>query len=103
MKYVVKSGDTLSKLAAQYLGSSDRYTKIMAVNPQILSPNLIKIGQTIEIPVATSVRSATSSLTSSSFNIKNYVEKLKDPKVATVVVLLGLGAFYLYQKNYRTA
>lgn len=95
MNYVVKAGDTLSKLAAKYLGDPSYYTKIMAVNPQILTPNLIKIGQTIKIPV--------SGTTPAKFDVKNYFEKLKDPKVATAVVLLGLGAIYLNTKKYKTA
>jgi LysM repeat protein len=51
MNYVVKPGDTLSKLAAQYLGDPSYYTKILAVNPDILTPSLIKVGQVVKIPV----------------------------------------------------
>jgi LysM repeat protein len=45
--YTIKPGDTLSKIAKQ-LGVS--LEDIIRVNPQITNPNLIKVGQTINIP-----------------------------------------------------
>jgi nucleoid-associated protein YgaU len=49
--YEVKSGDTLSKIAKQTLGDSNRYTEIFqANNDQIKDPNLIKPGQRLKIP-----------------------------------------------------
>ncbi len=49
--YVVKKGDTLSKISQQYYGDASLYTKIFEANRDILSdPNLIKIGQKLRIP-----------------------------------------------------
>jgi LysM repeat protein len=54
MKYIVKAGDTLSKIAAQYLGSASKYWDIVNVNPSITDPDYIEVGQIIEIPDAIS-------------------------------------------------
>jgi len=58
MKYVIKRGDTLGLIAAEYLGSSARYTEIVKANPQIVNPNIIDVGMEITIPNATSNISA---------------------------------------------
>jgi LysM repeat protein len=47
----VVDGDTLAKLAARYLGSSDRYGEIFAANRPLLStPDLLPIGVQLTIP-----------------------------------------------------
>ncbi len=52
--YTVKSGDTLSKISQQFLGSSGEYMKIFEANrDQLDNPDKIKVGQTLKIPVAT--------------------------------------------------
>jgi len=49
--YTVQSGDTLSKIAKQHLGSSDKYTAIFNINTDVLkNPDLIKVGQKLKIP-----------------------------------------------------
>lgn len=48
--YVVKSGDTLSKIAAKY---GTTYQKLAAYN-NIANPNIISVGQNIKIPKGTS-------------------------------------------------
>ncbi|MCK6585623.1 MAG: LysM peptidoglycan-binding domain-containing protein [Anaerolineales bacterium] len=48
--YVVKSGDTLGKIAAR-IGSN--VNAILAVNPQIKNANLIYVGQVINLPAGT--------------------------------------------------
>jgi nucleoid-associated protein YgaU len=49
----VSDGDTLSKLAVTYLGSSERYVEIYALNRDILTnPDLLPIGKTLKIPAA---------------------------------------------------
>ena len=45
--YVVQRGDTLNKIAAR-IGSS--LSNLLAVNPQIWNPNLIYVGQVINLP-----------------------------------------------------
>jgi len=51
--YVVKSGDSLSKIAQHYYGDAKAYSKIFEANRDILSnPDLIQPGQTLKIPRA---------------------------------------------------
>ena len=51
--YTVQPGDTLSKLAKQFLGNAGDYMKIFNANKDQLSdPNLIKVGQVLKIPKA---------------------------------------------------
>ncbi len=45
--YIVKPGDTLNKIAAEYTRT---VSSILAVNPQISNPNQLEIGQKIIIP-----------------------------------------------------
>ena len=49
--YTVKSGDTLSKIARDYLGNANDYMKIFEANKDQLSdPDTIKPGQVLKIP-----------------------------------------------------
>lgn len=49
--HVVKSGDTLSKIAADYYGDASLYPKIFEANRDILQdPNKIKPGQKLRLP-----------------------------------------------------
>ena len=49
--YTVKSGDTLSKIARDYLGNANEYMKIFEANKDQLSdPDKIKPGQVLKIP-----------------------------------------------------
>jgi nucleoid-associated protein YgaU len=49
--YTVKSGDTLSKIAKEYLGDANAYMKIFEANrDQLKNPDLIKPGQVLKIP-----------------------------------------------------
>ena len=51
--YTVKSGDTLSKIAKQYLGDANAYMKIFEANKdQLNDPDKIKPGQVLKIPTA---------------------------------------------------
>jgi nucleoid-associated protein YgaU len=47
--YTVKKGDTLYSIAKSRYGAGNQYTKITAANPG-LSPQSLKVGQTITIP-----------------------------------------------------
>jgi nucleoid-associated protein YgaU len=49
--YVVKKGDTLSKIALEYYGDAKLYPQIFDANRDILTdPNKIKVGQKLRIP-----------------------------------------------------
>jgi nucleoid-associated protein YgaU len=49
--YVVQSGDTLSKIARQFYGSTAKYTVIFEANREVIKdPDLIFPGQKIRIP-----------------------------------------------------
>ena len=49
--YTVKSGDTLSKIAKEHLGSASSYMKIFEANqPMLEDPDKIYVGQTLRIP-----------------------------------------------------
>jgi nucleoid-associated protein YgaU len=49
--YEVKSGDTLSAIAKQFLGDANAYPKIFEANREVIKdPNKIFVGQKIRIP-----------------------------------------------------
>lgn len=49
--YTVKPGDTLSKIAKEFLGSANDYMKIFDANKdQLTDPNKIQPGQVLRIP-----------------------------------------------------
>lgn len=49
--YVVRSGDTLSKISSRFYGTTSRYMEIYEANrDQLSSPTNIKVGQTLVIP-----------------------------------------------------
>ncbi len=51
--HTVKKGDTLSKLAAKYLGDAKRYPEIFKANqPMLTNPDQIDVGQVLRIPKA---------------------------------------------------
>jgi nucleoid-associated protein YgaU len=49
--YIVKAGDTLSKIAKEHLGDANAYMKIFNANKDQLSdPDRIKPGQVLKLP-----------------------------------------------------
>ena len=49
--YVVKPGDSLSKIAKEQLGNASRWPEIFELNKdQIKDPNLIRVGQELQLP-----------------------------------------------------
>ncbi len=49
--YVVKAGDSLSKIAGELLGDADRWKEIFEANKaQIKDPNVLNVGQELTIP-----------------------------------------------------
>lgn len=63
--YTVKSGDTLSKIALEQLGSASKYQYLAQING-ISNPNLIYVGQRIKLSGTTGSSSGGSSSSSSS-------------------------------------
>jgi nucleoid-associated protein YgaU len=55
--YVVKSGDSLSRIAARELGDSGRWTEIRDLNPG-LNPDRLKVGASIALPAGATVAKA---------------------------------------------
>ena len=52
--YTVKSGDTLSGIAAEQLGDADRWPEIFALNRDVIEdPDKIFPGQVLTLPAAT--------------------------------------------------
>jgi LysM repeat protein len=52
--YTVKAGDSLSKIAKEYLGNANAYMAIFNANRDILTdPDKIKPGMVLKLPVAT--------------------------------------------------
>lgn len=50
--YVIKSGDTLSKLAKKYYGNAKDYPRIFEANREVIKdPDKIFVGQKIRIPL----------------------------------------------------
>ena len=49
--YVVQAGDSLSKIAKHFYGDAQQYERIAKAN-DIDNPDLIKVGQKLEIPAA---------------------------------------------------
>ncbi len=50
-KYTVQSGDSLSKIAKHFYGNAQKFTVIARAN-NIANPDLIKVGEELEIPAA---------------------------------------------------
>jgi hypothetical protein len=58
-QYTVRAGDTLSGLAARFLGSSQRYREIFEANREVLAtPDDLRIGMVLTIPERLSPRAA---------------------------------------------
>lgn len=50
--YVVREGDTLSKIAARFYGQGRDWSEIAKRNPDV-DPNRLQVGQKLMIPLAT--------------------------------------------------
>lgn len=57
--YVVKSGDSLSRIASRELGDAGRWTEIRDLNPGI-NPDRLKVGTELALPKGTTVAKAES-------------------------------------------
>ncbi|MDZ4685644.1 MAG: LysM peptidoglycan-binding domain-containing protein, partial [Planctomycetaceae bacterium] len=69
--HVVRNGDTLSSIAQQYLGSTARYQDVYEANrDRLKTPNDLRIGQEIRIPIAAPVAGAPPAVTRMTQNDK---------------------------------
>jgi nucleoid-associated protein YgaU len=50
----VTRGDSLWKLAKRHLGSGMRWRRLAALNPQLTDPDIIRVGEWIRLPLASS-------------------------------------------------
>lgn len=66
--YTIKSGDTLSSIAEQTLGSTARWNDIAEANPY-LDPRKLKVGQVIRLPDPASSNAGTPAAASSNASI----------------------------------
>lgn len=74
-KYKVKKGDTLSAIAKQF---NTTVKKLVAANPAITNPNLIKVGQSIVVPGAKPASGTTDSAASANKNIAVKTSSISD-------------------------
>lgn len=72
--YTVRSGDTLGTIAQQYLGSSDRYTELLALN-NLKTNDAIFVGQLLKLPTQGLQIPSESTLTTRSSSISQQAEK----------------------------
>ena len=49
-EYVVKSGDTLGKIAQKFYGDARRADVLVRANPQLTDPNRLRVGMKLTIP-----------------------------------------------------
>ena len=47
---LVQLGDSLWKLAARYLGNGERWHEVAKLNPHLVDPAIIRVGEWIQIP-----------------------------------------------------
>ncbi len=71
--YVVKKGDTLSRIALKYLGSASKYKQLAAIN-HIPNPNRIYVGQVIKLTSSGSGGGSSSTSTSANVNKATIVQ-----------------------------
>lgn len=71
--YVVKKGDTLSRIALKYLGSASKYKQLAAIN-HIPNPNRIYVGQVIRLTSSGSGGGSSSTSTSANVNKATIVQ-----------------------------
>lgn len=93
--YTVQQGDSLSKIALMYYGDAAEYPQLLDLNPQITNPNLIRVGDILNVPDSAGSSSDTSSTTSVDTPKANI-----NSQIVTVALLAGLAAV-LY-KSYMS-
>lgn len=74
--HVVKEGETLSRITARYLGSSEPWRDNWRLNPEIPDPNKLKPGQRIRVILSRTVPAQSALVT----RVSRRVEKKPEPK-----------------------
>ena len=96
--YVVKSGDTLFKIAQKYYGDGYQYGKILSANPQITNPDLIRVGDLINIPgVDDGIVTTQLTTTDEKPNVSKQVI------VLAALAALGAGAFWYFSRGVEAS
>ncbi len=80
--YVVKSGDTLMKIAKEQLGDANRYMEIVNLN-NISDPDIINPGEKFKLPSATSQTVETLDLIDEEISTENLTNKETKSAVGT--------------------
>lgn len=52
VSYVVSAGDTMSKIAQKFTGSSAKWPELASANAQVKDPNTLFVGQVLQIPAS---------------------------------------------------
>ncbi|HUR27437.1 MAG TPA: LysM peptidoglycan-binding domain-containing protein [Planctomycetota bacterium] len=81
--YSVRSGDSLSRIAASQLGDANRYAEILALNPG-LDPQRLSIGQSLRLPAGAKSVAAAPKPKSRPAAKSSEVAKAEAPKKARV-------------------
>lgn len=81
-KYVeVEAGDTLSSIAAEYLGSPDRWPELARANPKLIyDPDVIEVGWQLRLPDDEGNQGATRSLRATAVGDPFALYRLSFPK-----------------------
>lgn len=101
MEYTVKAGDTVAKLANTY---KTTVSAIAKANPAITNVNFIRVGQKIEIPMASSASVPAIAVTQAPAPVKagfDFAGIFSDKKklLFTVVGLAAVAAFFMRKKR----
>jgi LysM repeat protein len=88
-EHVVASGETLSSIAARYLGSGNRWAEIAKANPGV-NPNSMRVGTKLNIPAASApVADSRAASTPSAASANEYVVKAGDTLTGIARQTLG--------------
>lgn len=96
MIYIVKAGDTLFGIAKNYTGDGNRYRELLPANPQITNPNLIEIGDMINIPSSWGKSGLPAVVTPSSTPQTQGKSNLNQIVILVSVVAVASAAAYYY-------
>lgn len=100
--HTVVSGDTLSGIAASYLGSPGRWPEIAAANANVYNPNMIRVGQVLQIPDGDEHHEAAASLAADAAGPEGAALVLRLPAGWFVSSRWGWREFAGYRRHLHT-